>query len=90
MNRQLEREDCEDQVAHEFLKLLKQSENLKNITQQFTIIIEEEWRLVVLKSKKKSISLIFSNRIYVVHKYVLENKTLIILLMNFCNKIIQR
>ena len=42
LNRKLERDECEDQAVCDFLKLLEQLENLKNITQQFALITEEE------------------------------------------------
>ena len=43
-----------------------------------------------MKSKIKSSSSIFSNRIYAIYKFALASKRLITLLVQFCNKIIYK
>ena len=42
LNRELERQDCDDEAVYHFLKLLKQPEYLKNKIQQFNPISEDE------------------------------------------------
>jgi len=63
---------------------------MKNTTQQFTLITEDKWKFILLKSKKKSISSIFSNRIYSMYKCALSNKRLIIFLVRFYNIIVEK
>ena len=42
LNRELERQDYDNEAVYHFLKLLKQLEHLKNKTQQFNLISEDE------------------------------------------------
>ena len=68
----LRRSECDYHEVYEFLKLLKKLRG--NQSSYSDIITEEIFVVVVRKSKKRSTSSIFLNRMYIIYKYIIEQE----------------
>ena len=86
---ELKEQDTDDRNIYEFMKLLKKNQHAPNTT-QFKPITLEEWKTVVKRSKKKSVSSVFSNRTYVVCKLLLANEEFTQILITFYNTVIKK
>lgn len=77
------RNDFDDDDVFELFTLFKA--DAKYLIVEHKTIIVEEWKIVVRKTKRKSMSSIFSNRSYQVYKCALHSDCLTSLLVNFIN-----
>ena len=82
------REECDSPVVFKFLQLLKSPTNQINIETQLIFI--DQQISVVKKAKKRSASLIFSQRNYAVYKCVIKSEKMNFILMKFYNTIIEQ
>ena len=81
-------DEYNDNKVYKFLSILKR-QNQTNITYQYSQITKEEWISVVKKSKKKSLSSIFSKRNYSIYKCTIDNERFTNLLLQYYNTIIK-
>ena len=86
---ELSQEDCQSEELYQFLNLLKIKDDVIT-TDLYELINEEEQKNVVMKAKKRSASLIFSNRMYAVYKSALESIRIIQILVKYYNIIIKQ
>ena len=86
MRGNLEITDYNDKNVYEFPSLLWTPLYEQSI---FKLIIDDEWKEGIRKSKKKSVSSIFSNRNYVIYKYTIELERIIKVLVTYYSIIIQ-
>ena len=70
MKGELNRDECDDEEVHHFLKVLKRPKRLK--PDEEDIMQKSEWKQVVRKAKRRSTSSMFSRRDHAVHKRALE------------------
>ena len=84
----LKREEVENSDVYEFLELLTSEYKDSISTKVFTPIIVEDWQKVVKRTKRKSVSSVFST--YVVYKLVADNEEFIEALIMFYNFIIEK
>lgn len=80
----LNKDECDDERAHEFLQLLK----MPNRRLSRKLLSIEEWEKVVKKSKKQSASSMFSKRTHAVCKCALGSERMTQILVSYSNMII--
>ena len=80
-------QDCDNERVCDFLKLLKVPPGQRNQVKKH--ITDDDWEVVVKKSKKRSASSVFSKRTYAVHKCALGVKRMTHILVEFYNVIIE-
>jgi len=78
-------DDCDHPEVLNFLKLLKQKQPTEYRYQQVTT---DEWRTVVHKAKKQSLSSVFSKKNYSLYKYSIQSELITELLVKYYNAII--
>ena len=67
-------EDYDDKEVFQFLSLLKQPTNRRNLSnREFKEVTQEQWTEEVKRAKKHSASSLFSKRTYSVYKCALES-----------------
>ena len=69
--------------------MLKRPKRYDLESRNFIPITEEEWNMIIKKSKKRNVSLIFSKRIYAVCKIILERERMTTLLIRFHNLVMK-
>ena len=89
LSRELDISECDDNVVHEFLALLKKRES-DSQSNELIDISELEWETIVKKAKRKSASSIFSNRTYSVYKCALECNEMTKILVLFYSLLIKK
>ena len=88
LNGELCREDCDFESVYEFLKLLKQPEMMKQ-NRRCEEITAEQWRRIVVRSKRRSASSIFSRRNYAAYKCALSSDRMTNVLVTYYNIILK-
>ena len=86
----LTKDDVQHNDVHDFLKLLITHKGRKINTREFEPITIEDWKAVVKRSKRKSMSSVFSRRTYVVYKLVNDNDEFLEVLLMFYNLVLQK
>ena len=86
----LTREEVQDDNVYNFLKLLRNEERWTNNNKELDPITLEDWKAVVQRSKRKSVSSVFSRRTYVVYKLVNNNDDFLEVLILFYNLVLQK
>jgi len=87
--RELTIDECDHEDIHSFLKLLAIPNNI-GIDERREEITIDEWERVVKKSKQKSASSVFSNRIYSIYKCALDSEQMTRILVRFYNTLIRK
>ena len=81
----LTRNEVQNDDVYEFLKLLTPNNRNKIQTSKFDLVTLDEWRSIVKRSKKKSVSSVFSKRTYVIYKLINSNDDFLEVLIQFYN-----
>ena len=79
------KDEVNDKDVYDFLRLLALPNGQEITTKKFDPITLEDWKYVVKKSKRKSVSSVFSRRTYVVYKLVNDNDEFLEVLLLFYN-----
>ena len=88
LNGDTRKEDCDDERVHRSLKLLKVPS--RRVRQQRSVeITTEKWKKIVMQSKKRSTSSMFSKRTYATYKCALGSDRMPEVLTMFYNLIIK-
>ena len=86
---ELKENETDNKNLRRFLWLLERPKSSNEELSNYNAITEDKWKEVIKKSKKKSILLIYSKRIYLVCKIMLESKRMTAVLIWFYNVVIK-